>query len=390
MRLVPLRYPLRSLLVRWSSALFSSVGIGLTVAVFGAVLALRDGFDAVVRATGSEGVLVFLRVGARTESDSVVRHPTETAVLRTRPEILRDERGVAVAAAESVLGVRFPRLDGSGTSIVTVRGVEPASFDIQGERWRLVEGRRPRFGTDEVVVGRPLSRRLRGFRTGESIELNVTPFRIVGVFEHDGAYSSEVWGDVHRIAEATRRPAGQRLVARRAPGTDVGALRAELEGDRRAPMTVQTEREHYAAQSSRLGGVLSFLAGVLAALMGSAAALGAVNTMVAAVGARSREVGVLAAMGFTSRAVFVSFLVESAVIGVVGGLAGALLVLPLGGLETATLNWNTLTDVDFAFRVTPALLAKAAGLALVLGLLGGAAPAWRAARIPPTAALRRL
>jgi putative ABC transport system permease protein len=136
--------------------------------------------------------------------------------------------------------------------------------------------------------------------------------------------------------------------------------------------------------------VLSFLAGVLAALMGSAAALGAVNTMVAAVGARSREVGVLAAMGFTSRAVFVSFLVESAVIGVVGGLAGALLVLPLGGLETATLNWNTLTDVDFAFRVTPALLAKAAGLALVLGLLGGAAPAWRAARIPPTAALRRL
>jgi putative ABC transport system permease protein len=375
--------------VRWSPSLFSAFGIGLTVAVFGAVLALRDGFATLLAETGREDVLVYLRPGAQSEGESVVRHPADSAVWKTRPEIARGAGGEPLAAAESYLGVGLPKIDGTGRKIVTVRGIEPASLLVHGDRLRLVEGRWPRFGSDEVVVGRPLTTRVEGCRRGDTLTLNVTPFVVVGVFDHEGSYASEVWGDADRVTAATERPFRQRLVAAVVPGTDAAAVARELEADKRSPALVQTEREYFRAQSSRLGDVLFFLASVLTTFMGAAAALGAINTMLAAVGARTREVGVLVALGYGSGAVFLSFLLEAAAIGLAGGAIGSLLVIPLNGVETGTTNWNTLTEVAFAFRVTPLLLAKAIAVALVVGVLGGAAPAWRASRLAPTEALRR-
>lgn len=390
MRLVPFRYPVRSLLMRWSPSLFSALGIGLTVAVLGGVLALREGFQTLLAETGSDDVLVYLRPGAQSEGESLVRYPGDTSILKIRPEVLLAPDGSPLAAAESYLGIKLEKVDGSGTTIVTVRGVEPASIKIQGPRWRLVEGREPTFGSDELVVGRPLSNRIKQCRLGDTLILNVTPFKVVGIFEHDGSYSSEIWGDVDRITAATQRPFRQRLVAAVRPGTDAEAIAKELESDKRIPVKVQTEKEYYRSQTSRLGGVLMFLATVLTTLMGAAAVLGAVNTMLAAVGSRTREVGILVALGYRGFPVFLSFLFEAAVIGAIGGLIGCLLVLPLNGIETGTTNWNTFTEVSFAFRVTPALLARAVTVAVVLGLLGGAVPAWRASRLAPTAALRRL
>jgi putative ABC transport system permease protein len=398
-RLVPLSYPLRSLRVRWSPSLFSALGIGLTVAVLGGVLALREGFQSLLAETGRDDVLVYLRPGAQSEGESIVRYPGDTAILKTRPEIELSATpeetawlpaGQPLAASESYLGIKLEKSDGSGTTIVTVRGIEPASLAIQGARWRLVEGRAPRFGADEVVVGQPLTTRMRDCRVGATLVFNVTPFQVVGVFAHEGAYSSEIWGDVDRITAALQRPFRQRVVAKAKPGTNADVVAAELEDDKRIPVKVQTERAYYRSQTSRLGDVLMFLATVLTSLMGAAAVLGAVNTMLAAVGARTREVGILVALGYRGSSVFLSFLLEAAVIGVVGGLVGCLLVLPLNGIQTSTTNWNTFTDVAFAFRVTPSLLLRAVAVAVVLGLLGGAVPAWRASRLIPTAALRRL
>jgi ABC-type lipoprotein release transport system permease subunit len=385
--------------VRWSPSLFSALGIGLTVAVLGGVLALREGFQSLLAETGRDDVLVYLRPGAQSEGESIVRYPVDTAILKTRPEVELSATpeetawlpaGQPLAASESYLGIKLEKNDGSGTTIVTVRGIEPASLAIQGARWRLVEGRAPRFGTDEVVVGKPLTTRMRNCRVGATLVFNVTPFQVVGVFAHEGAYSSEIWGDVDRITAALQRPFRQRVVAKVKPGTDVDAVARELEDDKRIPVKAQTERAYYRSQTSRLGDVLMFLATVLTSLMGAAAVLGAVNTMLAAVGARTREVGILVALGYRGSSVFLSFLVEAAVIGVVGGLVGCLLVLPLNGIQTSTTNWNTFTDVSFAFRVTPALLGRAVAVAVLLGLLGGAVPAWRASRLIPTAALRRL
>jgi putative ABC transport system permease protein len=389
-RLVPFRYPFRSLAVRWSPSVFSALGIGLTVAVLGGVLSLREGFQSLVGETGRDDVLVYVRPGAQSEGESIVRYPKDSAVLMTRPEIARDETGAPIAACESYLGINLEKSDGSGTTIVPVRGVEPMSFRIQGERLRVVDGRMPAFGADEVIVGRPLSKRIRDCRVGDTLVFNVTPFKVVGLFTHDGAYASEVWGDVVRITGATQRPFRQRLVALLAPGHDVSKIAAEIENDPQTPMKLQTERAYFAAQTSNLGGVLMVLATILTILMGTAAVLGAVNTMLAAVGARTREVGILVSLGYRGFSVFLSFLLEAGIIGLAGGLLGCLIVLPLNGLETGTTNWNTFTEVAFAFRVTPALLLRAVVVAVTLGLLGGAFPAWRASRLVPTAALRRL
>jgi putative ABC transport system permease protein len=388
-RLVPLRYPLRSIGVRWTASLFSAVGIGLTVAVLGAVLALRQGFQSLVSTTGRDDVGVYLRPGATSEGESVVRHPGDSQILATRPEV--DSRsGLTLGATESYLGIKLAKIDGSGTTIVTVRGIEPASLAIVGDRLRVVEGRAIQFGADEVMVGRRLSARIKDCRVGDTLTFNVRPFKVVGLFENDGAYGSEIWGDVVQVTAATLRPFRQRFIAQWKPGTTRAEVEEDLRRDGRVVVNVQTEREYYAAQTGALGAVLSVLAGILTTLMGLAAILGAVSTMLAAVGSRTREVGILVALGYSGFAVFLSFLAEAAAIGAIGGAIGALLILPLDGIETGTTNWNTFTEIAFAFRVTPPLLATAITIAVVLGVVGGALPAWRASRLQPTAALRRL
>lgn len=389
MRLVPLRYPLRSLFVRFAPTLFAAFGIGLTVAVLAGVLALREGFLSLVAGHGREDVVIYLRPGALSEGESIVRWPDDARILMARPEVAVDDKGLPVAAAESFLGIKLEKADGSGTALVPVRGVTEASFRIQERSLRIVEGGRPALAADEVIVGAPLSRRMKGCRVGDTLTFNTTPFKVVGVFEQDGGYASEIWAGVERITAATRRQFRQRVIAQIKPGTDVDALAREVKTDKRLPVEARTERAYFEAQTTANAAVLSILATILTTLMGAAAVLGAVNTMLAAVGGRTREVGVLVALGYKRFPVFFSFLLEAMFIGVLGGVIGCVLVLPLNGIETSTTNWNTFTETAFAFRVTAPLLGRSLLVAVVLGLLGGTIPAWQASRLLPTAALRR-
>lgn len=389
MRLVPWAYPLRSLAVRWSSALFSALGIAMTVAVLCGVFALRNGFAVLMSSTGSEDVVVFLRPGATSEGESGIPLDRVQMYKKDLPEIAVDERGQALAAGESYLALNLARIDGDGDVHVPIRGIEEGSAGIHGSRLRIVAGRMLHFGTNELVIGASVSRRIAHCALGDTLRVNVTDFKVVGLFEYDGAYGSEVWGDVTRIQEALDRRIYQRVVARVKPGTDIEKLARDLKDHKTLGSTVLTERAYFASQTQVLGGVLSFLGLFLTAILGVAAVLGATNTMLASIGARTREVGILRAMGFGSGAVLVAFLVEAALIGLAGGVLGSLLVLPLDGLETGTMNWNTFTDTTFAFRVDPPLLASAVAMAVLLGILGGLLPAWRAAHLKPVEALRR-
>jgi putative ABC transport system permease protein len=196
---------------------------------------------------------------------------------------------------------------------------------------------------------------------------------------------------VDRIAQALDRPVRQRVVARldRAAGWTAERVAAELEDDKQLKSKVLSERRYFSSQT-RLGDVLEILGVFLTVVLGIAAVLGAANTMLAAIGARTREIGVLKSLGFGGFAILSAFLVESLLIGVAGGLLGALLVLPLDGLQSGTMNFNTFTEVTFAFRIDPPLLLVAVAVAASLGLLGGLVPSWRASRLTPVDALRRL
>jgi len=385
---VPLSYGVRSLWVRRASTVLTVFGIASTVAVLAGLLALQQGFAAMFAAHGRADLAVFLRPGAGSEGESAFGREDVDVLVKSVPEIATDGDGRPLAAAELYLAVRRRKLDGGETN-VPIRGVQPATFALRGDEVRLVEGRRFAPGTDEVIVGRALVDRIRGCRLGDVLSVNTTPFRVVGAFESEGAFRSEVWGDADRLMEALERPVFNRVIAQVRPGTDVAALSARLEEDKRVAAKVLREDEYLQGQTTALSAVFVFLGTVLSLLMGLAAIFTGTNSLLSAVSARTHEIGVLLSLGFRPWAIFVSFLFEALMLGLLGGAVGCLVVLPLDGVQTGTTNFQTFTEVAFAFRTTPLVLGVAVALAVVLGLLGGAFPAWRAARLPPVAALRR-
>jgi putative ABC transport system permease protein len=106
------------------------------------------------------------------------------------------------------------------------------------------------------------------------------------------------------------------------------------------------------------------------------------------VAARSSEIAVMLTLGFKPRSVLASFLAEAVVIALIGGLLSCVFALPINGIATSTTNWQSFSEVAFAFRVTPALLVYGVIFAVAMGLLGGLFPAWKAARMPVVQALR--
>jgi putative ABC transport system permease protein len=388
MALVPFSYNTRSLFVRRTATVLTLLGIGATVAVLSGVLALQQGFARLFSDAGREDVAVFLRQGATNEGDSVFSLERAQILMKTLPDFAISPEGKPLVSAEIYLAVRRLKLDG-GEVNVPIRGVQPATFDILGSDVRIAEGRNFAPGTDEVIVGRKLVDRIQNCRLDDELQLNTTPFHVVGVFEHDGPFASEIWGDRNRISEALERPIYNRVIAKLKEGTDLEALRDRLLNDAQVPCKVMTERAYLTSQTEAMSYVLKILGTFLAVIMGVGAVFTATNTMLAALAARTHEIGILLSLGFRPFAIFFSFMLEAALLGLLGGAVGCLMTLPINGVDTGTMNFQTFTEIAFAFRVTPRVLLTAVLFALLLGLLGGAWPALRAARMRPTQALRR-
>ena len=387
MALVPLRYNLRSLWVRKSSTLLTVCAIGATVAVLAGMLSLQQGFTQIFTERGRDDVAVFLRKGATSEGESGITRGQAQILTKEVPEVQKDAAGRPLASAEVYLAVRRER-QGGGETNVAMRGVEPMTFTIHGDDVRIVAGRSLEPGTDELIVGNGIAGRFVDCDVGDVLTINVTPFRIVGVFEAKGGYRSEIWGDLERLSEALQRPVRSRVIAKVAPGTDLGAIEARFADDKRLQPKVQTERAYLSSQTGRLTVMFVGLGIFLSIVMGIAAVFTGTNAMLSAIAGRTHEIGILQAVGFRPGAVFLSFLLEAVLLGLLGGVVGVLLVLPLQGVQTGTMN-QTFSEVTFAFRTTLPVMVAAIVFAGLLGLIGGAFPAWRAARLLPTQALRR-
>jgi putative ABC transport system permease protein len=384
---IPLTYNLRSLFVRKGATLLTVLGIGATVAVVAGVLALQQGFARMFSESGDPELAVFLRPGANYESESLFTRDRALQLVKNCPEILVED-DQPLASMECFIAVLLQRVAGGKTN-VPVRGVQEKTFDLRRDSLEMTSGRRFAPGTDEVVVGDRLLGYIRGCAVDDVIVLNTTPFRVVGSFRTNGPEDSEIWGDLDRMLAALNRLGPNRVIARLQPGTDFEALRARLESDKQVPAKVLNERDYLTGQTGMLSTTLLFLGGFLGVIMGIAAVFTATNTMLSAVAARTHEIGILLATGFRPFPIFLSFLFEALLLGLLGGVAGCLMTLPLNGVETGTTNFQTFTEVAFGFRVTPKVLATAVQFALVLGLLGGAIPAWKASRLKPVDALRR-
>jgi putative ABC transport system permease protein len=275
---------------------------------------------------------------------------------------------------------------------VPVRGIEPASMTLREEA-SIVEGRMFRFGTTEVIVGRGAQGQFVSLNVGDTIVSGQNRWEVVGVFEADGAVAeTEIWIDSRTLQGAYRRGNSYQSVLARLDSRDsYDAFRDWLTANPQLNVAIRRENEYYAAQSQALTRLIRTIGFGIAGLMGIGAIFGAILTMYTAVATRAREIATLRALGFNTGSVLVSILAESLVLGAIGGaIGGTAAYFAFNGYQTSTMNFQTFSQVAFAFRVTPQLLAMGLFYALLMGLVGGLFPAIRAARLPIPAALREL
>ncbi len=387
---IPLGYNLRNLLVRRTSTLAAALGIALVVTIFILVLALASGFSYAVRSAGSPENAMALRKGSTAELTSGIQRE-DAAAICVRPEIARDARGQPLALREIVVLAILPRKDGAPSQVM-LRGTQEIAPEVRRSVRFLPGGRMFRPGLPEIVVGKAISERLRGFGLGETVQIKKRAWTVVGIFETGGTgFESEVWGDCALFQSAfDRQGVYQSVTMRMADPSGFAGLRKALESDPRFQAKVLTEERYYSDQAGTLTTFIGILGTLITIIMAVGAVFGAMNTMYAAVGARAREIATLRALGFGRRAVLASFLIESILLAALGGVLGCVLALPLDGITTGTINWDTFSELAFAFRITPGILAGGFCFAIVMGAVGGLFPAVRAARLPIVSALRQV
>jgi putative ABC transport system permease protein len=383
---IPLIYNIRSIMQRPASTVMTAVSIGLVVAVFVAMLALATGFRAALAKTGSRDNVIVLRQGAQDELSSGIGRET-ARLIATFPHVAAGDDGKPLVSPEIYVLLNPERKTG-GIGNVVARGVDDRAFGVR-HGVHIVAGRKFNSGASEVIIGRRIAERFANMNIGDSLEFGGRKWAVVGHFGSDGSgFESEVWGENEQFMPVFRGEVYQSVIFRLAPGAKLDEVKRAMESDPRMQVSVRDEQDFYTSQSAILSTTLSIMAVFISAIMSIGAIFGAVNTMYAAVASRSPEIAVLLTLGFKPRSVLASFLSEAAVIAFIGGLVGCLFALPINGIATSTTNWQSFSEVAFAFRVTPTLLLYGVIFAVVMGVLGGLLPAWRAARMPVIQALR--
>jgi ABC-type lipoprotein release transport system permease subunit len=385
---IPIVYNLRSLTQRPMSSLATALGIAFVVAVLVGALALASGFQAALVQTGSPSNVIVLRKGADSEISSGIGRDGVN-ILRTLPEVAVDGQNRPLVSGEIVVLVSQPRKGGKGSSNVTVRGIDVGGLPLRSQV-KIASGRMFTAGTDEVVVAERMARRFEGLAVGDKLRFGQRDFTVVGTFNAGGsAFDSEVWGDLNVLGPALGRDnAFQSLTFTMRDTSQFRALEKRLETDPRLSVDVRTERAWYAEQSQLLATVIRVAGVFLTLVMALGAIFGAMNTMFAAVGARTREIATLQVLGFSPFAITTSFMIESVLLALVGGALGCLIALPINGITTSTTNWASFSEVAFAFRVTPIGMMVGMIFAAALGVVGGFLPALKAGRQSLASTLR--
>jgi ABC-type lipoprotein release transport system permease subunit len=385
---IPLTYNLRSMLGRPVSTALTALGIGLVVAVFIAMLALANGFATALTRTGSDRNVLVLRRGADSEMSSGLDRQA-ASILAASPHIAQGADGRPMFSPEVYVIVPLARRgDTTALANVVVRGISDRAWDVRANV-RVTGGERPSSGRTEVCIGAKLVGRFPGTGVGETIRFAGRNWTVACHFTAGGsAFESEIWGENEQIMPAMRGEVFQSASFRLADPGSFDELKRTLEADKRVTVDVYRESAFYAQQSELLGNILRILAILITAIMAVGAIFGAVNTMYAAVASRAPEIAVLLTLGFRPRSILASFLAESALIALAGGVIGCLIALPMNGVVTSTTNWASFSEIAFAFRITPALLLAGIVFAVVMGMLGGFFPARRASRVPVVQAIR--
>ena len=383
-------FAIRTIPQRKGSSLAAAFGIAGVVLVLVGVLSIGQGFRRTMTITGSADRAVVLRSGSDSEMMSTFSGE-EARIIQDAPGVVRSPRG-AEAAAELFVVINLPKRSTGTDANVPLRGVQAASFDVRKEV-RIVAGRSFEPGRSEIIVGRGAALEFRGLDLGAALTVGRQTWTVVGIFAASGGVvESEIWTDAAVLQPAYQRGnTFQSLSIHLTSPEAFAQFKDSLTTDPRLNVKVMREQDYFADQSRVLFNLIGFLGGSIALLMALGAVFGALNTMYTAVSARTREIATLRALGFGAGPVAISVLLESMALALAGGGMGAAVAYAaFDGFRTATMNFQSFSQVAFAFEVTPSLLVTGLFMAAAIGLVGGLLPAVRAARMPIAIGLRAL
>jgi putative ABC transport system permease protein len=381
---------LRTLPQRLGTSISAMIGVAGVVAVMVTVLSIGEGFEKTLATTGDDASVIVMRGGTDTEMNSALSLES-TKIIADAPGVLRED-GKPMASAEVFVIVDRPKKRTGGDANVPFRGVQETAFRVR-PRLKIVRGRRFEPGRNEIIAGIGAVEAFQGLEVGSTLRMGNENWTVVGTFEADGTLpESELWADSKVVGPAYMRGSwSQSVYVRLESPESFDAFKDTLTADPRLDIQVERESDYYAGQSVAITTLVRVLGVLVAVLMGVGALFGAINTMYSAVSTRSREIATLRALGFSGIPVVLSVLAESLLLAAAGGIIGAICAfLAFNGFRAATLNWDTFSQVTFAFAVTPELMLQGLVYSLALGLFGGVFPAVRAARQPVVSALRQL
>jgi len=384
------KFGLMSVPQRRGAVMATVIGIAGVVVVLVGVLSIAAGFKQAMTVSGAPDGAIVLRSGADSEMVSGFGRD-QTRVITDSPGVARTAQG-PLASAELFVIINLPKRSTGMDANVPLRGVEAAALLVR-DQVKIIRGRMFEWGKDEVVVGVGAAREFAGLDVGSKIKVGRYEWPVVGIFSANGGVAeSEIWSDAKVLQAAYNRgDSFQSVYAKlNSPGA-FQQFKDSLTSNPQLNVKVVRQSEYYAEQSVTMTRLITTLGFLIAFLMAIGAVFGALNTMYSAVSTRTREIATLRALGFGRGAVVVSLMIESLLLALAGGaIGGGLAYFAFNNFHTSTMNFQSFSQVTFAFRVTPELLVRGVVWAALIGLIGGLFPAIRAARLPIAAALREL
>ncbi len=384
---VPLSYVVRNLAARKVTTGLTAAGLALVVYVFATVLMLDEGLRKTLVDTGAYDNVLVIRRAAETEVQSGVDRE-QAAVVESQPEVALGAAGARLLSKEAVVLISLNKRGSNKPSNVVIRGVGPQASFLRPQV-KVVEGRMFQPGASEIVAGRSIAERFAGAGIGERLRFGMRDWTVVGLFDAGGSgFDSEIWGDADQLMQAFRRNAYSSVNFRLADSQGFDAVKARLESDPRLTVEAKRETVYYSEQSEQLSTFIRYLGIALSVIFSTGAIIGAMITMYASVATRTAEIGTLRALGFRRRSILWAFLLESLLIGAIGGIAGLAFASLMQWVSFSTTNFQTFSELAFSFTLTGKIAAQSMIFAVVMGLLGGFLPAARAARLKIVDALR--
>jgi len=381
-------YSYRNLLVRRLTTLLTACGMGLVIFVFATVLMLADGFEQTLVTSGSRDNAVFTRRSAETEVQSIIERK-DAAIIESFPQVAVDKDLGWLASREVVVLISLPKKENRSVSNVQVRGVTHAVSLKLRPQIKIVAGRNFSAGSSEILIGRNIARKFKVGGLGGTVNFAGRTWTVCGIMDAGGAsFDSEIWGDVDTIMGAFKRPVYSSVIIRMKDPSSLPELKRTVLEDPRLVEEAMREDEYYERQSELMARFIRILGISLTLIFSLGAVTGSMVTMYAAVAARTPEIGTLRAIGFRRVFILLAFLAEAIFLSLLGALIGLVAASFMNKFTVSTLNWTTFSELTFRFLLNRRIIARSVLFAVVMGIVGGALPSIRAARMNIVSALR--